>query len=202
MRRTLRLGIFTLLAVCRDGAERLPNATRIMPLGDSITQAESGHDSYRRPLFKTLELEGYEVDFVGSLRSNHGGWPPRPDFDLDHEGHWGWRVDQILEELEGWVATAEPDVVLVHLGSNDVFQGQSVASTLDELSRLIDAVRRARPEAAILVARILSTIHPDPNRSIEELNDGISRLASKSTERSRVSIVDFTGFDPGRMTYD
>jgi hypothetical protein len=176
---------------------------RIMPLGDSITQADSEHDSYRRPLFKTLELEGRSVDFVGSLSSNYRGGPPRPDFDLDHEGHWGWRVDEILEEIGGWVEQEEPDVLLVHLGSNDVFQDQSVSSTLDELARLIDVVREARPDADFLVARIIPTANSSRNRTIRELNASISSLESKSTERSAVTIVDhFTGFDPGRMTYD
>jgi hypothetical protein len=176
---------------------------RIMPLGDSITQADSEHDSYRRPLFKTLELEDRSVDFVGSLSSNYRGGPPRPDFDLDHEGHWGWRVDEILEEIGGWVEREEPDVLLVHLGSNDVFQDQSVSSTLDELARLIDVVREARPDADFLVARIIPTANSSRNRTIRELNASISSLESKSTERSAVTIVDhFTGFDPGRMTYD
>jgi lysophospholipase L1-like esterase len=174
-----------------------------MPLGDSITQADSEHDSYRRPLFKSLELEGWSVDFVGSLSSNYRGGPPRPDFDLDHEGHWGWRVDEILEDVRRWVLADEPDVLLVHLGSNDVFQDQSVSSTLDELSRLIDVVREARPDAAFLVAQVIPTSNGSRNRTIRELNAGISSLASKSTERSRVWIVDhFTGFDPARMTYD
>jgi lysophospholipase L1-like esterase len=180
-----------------------PRPLRIMPLGDSITQADSEHDSYRRPLFKSLELEGRSVDFVGSLSSNYRGGPPRTDFDLDHEGHWGWRVDEILEDVRRWVLEEEPDVLLVHLGSNDVFQDQSASSTLDELSRLIDVVREARPDAAFFVARIIPTTNASRNRNLRELNASIASLASKSTERSKVTIVDHAaGFDPARMTYD
>src|SRR5262245_54038543 len=68
---------------------------RIMPLGDSITQADASHDSYRRPLWKSLQSGGYLVDFVGSSSMNHMGGPPVRDFDADHEGHWGWRADEI-----------------------------------------------------------------------------------------------------------
>jgi predicted small lipoprotein YifL len=39
---------------------------RIMPLGDSITEAEAGHNSYRRVLWKRLNGAGCSVDFVGS----------------------------------------------------------------------------------------------------------------------------------------
>jgi GDSL-like Lipase/Acylhydrolase family len=180
-----------------------PAPTRVMPLGDSITQADSEHDSYRRPLFKSLELGGRSVDFVGSLSSNYRGGPPHPDFDPDHEGHWGWRADEILGEIRGWAEAEQPDVLLVHLGSNDVFQGQSVSSTLDELARIIDAVREERPDAAFLIAQIIPTTNASRNRALGELNAGISSLAAKSTERSKVRTVDqFTGFDPGRMTYD
>ena len=97
----------------------------------------------------------HAVDFVGSLRSRH----PRPDFDRDHEGHWGWRVDQVLEEVRDWVAAEEPDILLIHLGSNDLFQGQSVSSTLEELEELVDAVRESRPNAMFLVAQIIPTSH-------------------------------------------
>ena len=212
-----RILLLALLTACGNGSESqttpvMPAAAaeatatrplRVMPLGDSITQADSEHDSYRRPLSKSLELEGRSVDFVGSLSSNYRGGPPHPDFDPDHEGHWGWRADEILEEIRGWAEAEEPDVVLVHLGSNDVFQDQGVSSTLDELSRLIDAVREARPNTAFLIAQIIPTINSSRNRTIRDLNDGISALESKSTEWSKVRIVDqFTGFDPGRMTYD
>jgi hypothetical protein len=209
--------LLVVLAGCGNASERrttpaspastttIPAAApvRIMPLGDSITQADSEHDSYRRPLFKSLELEGWSVDFVGSVSTNYRGGPPRRDFDPDHEGHWGFRVDEILEDVRRWVLAEEPDVLLIHLGSNDIFRDQSVSSTLDELSRLIDVVREARPDATFLVAQIIPTTNSTRNRTLRELNALIASLASKSTERSRVAIVDhFTGFDPGRMTYD
>src|SRR5262245_49058971 len=96
-------------------------ATRIMPLGDSITQGNTATDSYRRPLWKRFQDARLDVDFVGSQRDNNGGPPPAADFDLDHEGHWGWRADEILGSIDGWAAAARPDVVLVHRGSNDGF---------------------------------------------------------------------------------
>lgn len=175
-----------------------------MPLGDSITQGDSEHDTYRRPLWKSLEADGFGVDFVGSTRNNHRGPPPRDDFDRDHEGHWGWRVDEILERIRAWVVSAEPDIILVHLGSNDVFQGQSVGSTIDELGELIDAVRASRPEATFLLAQIIPTSMANANAGIRELNRRIPALArSKSTATSPVIVVDqFSGFDPSRQTYD
>jgi hypothetical protein len=181
-----------------------PEPTRMMPLGDSITQADAEHDSYRRPLWRALRAAGRSVDFVGSQRAHHRGGPPNPDFDLDHEGHWGWRVDEILERLPRWVADHEPDVLLVHLGSNDLFQGESVESTLGELEALVAAVRAVEPEAVLLLAQILTTTTEAANRRIRELNARLPDLAARlTTPASPVLVVDHaSGFDPARMTYD
>ena len=181
-----------------------PEPVRIMPLGDSITQGDSDHDTYRRPLWLSLRAEGYEVDFVGSLRVNHRGPPPSRDFDLDHEGHWGFRVDEILDRVRGWAESGRPDVVLVHLGSNDVFQDESLSSTLEELRAVIQAIRGVRPECTFLLAQIIPTRNAGANRGIRELNDAIPELAgSLSTSVSPVLVVDqFTGFDAATQTYD
>ena len=112
-------------------------------------------------------------------------------------------MDEILEDIAGWVEAEEPDVLLVHLGSNDDFQDQSVSSTLDELARIVGTVREERPDTTFLIAQIIPTTNSSRNRTIRELNAGISSLTSMSTERSKVTIVDqFTGFDPRRMTHD
>ena len=46
------------------------------------------------------------------------------DFDINHEGHWGWRADEVLAKIDGWAEQTTPDIVLVHLGSNDILQKQ------------------------------------------------------------------------------
>ena len=175
-----------------------------MPLGDSITQADAEHDSYRRPLWKSLQADGFNVDFVGSETTHHRGGPPHKDFDMDHEGHWGWRVDEILERAASWAETHRPDVVLIHLGSNDIFQQQSIESTISELGELIDAIRAVRPNTTFLLAQILPTTTPAATSRIIDLNSQIPRLAaSKSTGDSTVIVVDhFTGFDAATETYD
>ena len=78
-----------------------PAVLRILPLGNSITQGKFDLRSYRYALWKKLTDEGILFDFIGSMRTNHKGSPKWPkykgkSFDTDHEGHWGWRVDEIL----------------------------------------------------------------------------------------------------------
>ena len=63
-----------------------------MPLGDSITRGwfgSVGHWGYRKPLYDNLSREGFNFDFVGSYVD--GSFP-----DPNHEGHDGWRADEIL----------------------------------------------------------------------------------------------------------
>ena len=75
-----------MLSLCASMAA-LAEPTRIMPLGDSITDNDA-YSSYRRPLWKRLQQANRSVDFVGTRQG-----PFHNDFDYDHEGHAGWRID-------------------------------------------------------------------------------------------------------------
>jgi len=198
--RQLRLAIaFSVL-----GAAALCDADpcRIMPLGNSITHADSSHDSYRRELWHRLEARGFDVDFVGSMSSNFGGGPPTKDFDLDHEGHWAWRADEILGEVRAWADTHLPDIVLLHIGTNDILQSQSVSSTVNDIDAIIQNLRIANPDVVILLAKIIP--HSLPNTPVNGLNNEIPGLASrKDRPESPVIVVDqHTGFNPNNDLYD
>jgi lysophospholipase L1-like esterase len=181
-----------------------PRPVRIMPLGDSITQASPRYDSYRRSLWLQLRQAGYEVDFVGSHQTHFEGPAPRQDFDQDHEGHWGWRVDEILSQLSSWTRSSRPDIVLVHLGTNDIAQGQSIDSTVQELRSLVQVLRQVNPRVTVLLAQIIPLWGSEAR--MQQLNQKIAQLAQElNTEASRVLAIDqFTGFDPvtGQDTYD
>jgi lysophospholipase L1-like esterase len=178
---------------------------RIMPVGDSITEASGSRNSYRRPLWHSLNDAGYDINFVGSQSGNRDGQVPNPDFDTDHEGHWGWRADRFLNNnnIRNWATTHRPDVVLIHLGTNDIFNGQSVSGTINEISQIIDEMRSVNPDIIVLVAQIIPT--SDPGRpSLDPFNDAIPGLvASKNTSRSPVRLVDQnSGFNASVDTYD
>jgi len=72
------------------------STTRIMPLGDSITESFAPYDSYRYYLWTSLQNSGFrDIDFVGSQHGVLGGEPANENFDQDHEGHPGWTTDQL-----------------------------------------------------------------------------------------------------------
>ena len=178
---------------------------RVMPIGDSITEASGSRNSYRRPLWHSLNDAGYEINFVGSRNGNRDGQVPNPDFDTQHEGHWGWKADRFLNNnnILNWAQTHQPDVALIHLGTNDIFNGQSVSSTIAEIGQIIDVLRSVNPNIRILVAQIIPT--SDPGRpSLDPFNAAIPALvSSKNTARSPVRVVDQnSGFNASVDTYD
>jgi acyl-CoA thioesterase I len=179
---------------------------KIMPLGDSITQGNRSNVSYRRPLWKLLKSQGYAVDFVGSLKTQQDGevWEKDRDFDLDHEGHWGWRVDEVLAHLDGWVKAVKPDIALIHLGTNDLTQQQDMKETVAELKQVVMKLRSANPKVKVLMAQVIPLLGNEAK--CKELNGLIAALARQiTTKQSPVVAVDqFTGFraEPGKDTYD
>lgn len=121
---------------------------RIMPLGDSITWGvgSAATNSYRTDLYWRLAGAGIPVDFVGSMRS---GQSPDPD----NEGHKGWTIAQIAEHVDDWMAAYRPDVVLLHIGTNDMVRG--VADAPLQLDALLDRIAADRPGVQVFVAKIV-----------------------------------------------
>lgn len=179
-------------------------SVRIMPLGDSITQGFRGHDSYRRGLWLRLKEAGAKVDFVGSLKENYGGMPRHTDFDMDHEGHWGWRADQVLARVDKWAAKNVPDIVLLHLGTNDIGGGQDIEETVGEIEEIITTIRKHNPKVKVLLAQIIPLANEGMNERIKKFNEQLKNLAeSICTEESPAILVNhFDGFDSQTDTYD
>ena len=206
----LSLLLSTVLIACNTSTEDSTDAIRIMPLGDSITQADSQHPGYRYPLWKLLKSGGYNFDFVGSLSSNHRGENPVQSFDTDHEGHWGWRADQILNGFPGtgnlndFLNKNAPDIVLLHLGSNDVFRGESIQEIEADLTKIINEIVSTNKDVIILIAQILPVADSLTNQRIGVLNEAISHLPSKTgiSEKQLFVVNQFEEFNPQTDTYD
>lgn len=133
-----------------------------MPLGDSITygtgstscNGPGGCAGYRYPLHNILISGNIPFDFVGSQVS---GPPNLPD--RDHEGHPGWRIDQIANHVATWLIQYTPDVVILHIGTNDIVQNHDLANAGQRLGDLIDLMLTVSPDTYIFLAYIV----PIPN---------------------------------------
>lgn len=164
------------------------NAVRIMPLGDSITEGVNSYryGGYRVVLSQLCQAEGWHVQFVGSQQSG----PPNLA-DKHHEGHSGWRIDQISAHIVPWLQKAQPQVILLHIGTNDLRQGYSVAVALDRLDYLIDQISTIQPNAIILVAQIVPQGDSAINKKVVQYDNAIPALvAQKVVLGQKVEYVD------------
>ena len=179
------------------------DSVRIMPLGDSITQGY-GLPSYRHKLSELLLDQQCRFNFVGS----ENGPDPAPGdtsaFDRDHEGHSGWRTDQIENSLPVWIADNQADWVLIHLGTNDILQGESVYEAAQNLADMIDILRARNPGIGILLAQIIP-IRAKNETVVIELNQEIAGLVDSKSQPgvSPLLLVDhYTGYDSPTMNRD
>jgi lysophospholipase L1-like esterase len=179
------------------------DAVRIMPLGDSITGSPG---CWRALLWNQLQDTGHtNIDFVGTLGPQGCGQP----YDGDNEGHGGALVTTVADQnqLPGWLSATNPDVVLMHFGTNDVWSGRPTSTIIAAYDTLVDQMRADNPGMTVLVAQIIpmdaSACRTCP-QGVVDLNAAIPSWATgKTTAQSPVVVVDqWTGFSTSTDTYD
>jgi hypothetical protein len=182
---------------------------KILPLGDSITRGgaavDSPYPSYRYLLWNYLKTGGYDVDFIGSTT-----YPTFSSFSFDqeHEGHRGYTTGMELNgdpsddpegKLSTWLNQYTPDIVLLHIGTNDVLQQVNLTERLSNVDQIIDTLRAANPDVKILLAQIIPTSDAFRNSNSELIafDRALPGLAAgKNTTQSPVIVVDmYTGYD-------
>lgn len=178
-------------------------ATKIMPLGDSITGSPG---CWRALLWTRLQNAGYtNIDFVGSQPPQGCAVP----YDGDSEGHGGILATNMADQnqLPAWLTATNPDIVMMHLGTNDVWSGRATSVTLAAFTTLVNQMRANNPNMKIIVAQILP-MNPSGcstcAQGVIDLNAAIPAWASSlSTAQSPISVVDqWTGFNTATDTAD
>ncbi len=182
---------------------------KVLPLGDSITDSILGNPSYRRPLWHQLNTAGYNVDFVGRPNYRHTTVPPELlDYDIDHEGHSGFEADQIENSISAWLGGFTADVVLLHIGTNDLDRGpgrgelvgDTINETLTEIDGIIQKLRAQNSTIVVILAKIIPMRHYDTAIFNDEIDAFVS---ARTTVFSPIVVVDqYTGFDAIADTYD
>ena len=183
---------------------------RIMPLGDSITAGGLG--SYRRHLGELLRANGRTFDFVGSRSSG-------PMADNQHEGHNGWWPQHLVEghprdidhgTLHAWLPTAEPDIVLLHIGSNGLSDdmlaydpamtgfGRQVA----DVRTVLDVLYAHNPDMQVLVATIIGRRDPgEADTWIAEFNRQLEGMVQAYGQPEQLHLVAMQGLLDHRPDY-
>jgi lysophospholipase L1-like esterase len=173
---------------------------KIMALGDSITGSPG---CWRALLWQ--KLPAARVDFVGTLPGQGCGFT----YDGENEGHGGYLATNVANQdlLVGWLAATDPDVVIMHFGTNDVWSNLSPGTITAAFTRLVTQMRAANPTMKIGVAQIIPM---NPSNCAEcgaravALNAAIPAWAAGlTTTASPITVIDqWTGFDPATDTYD
>lgn len=178
---------------CNSVQVRPNQTTKIMPLGDSLTQGVLNQSSYRPFLYQSLQRSGCNVDMVGSLFGSTKGDPA--GVDSNHEGHSEIRTDEIANRVTSWAQAAQPDVVLLFAGTNDRFRFYADFQTVDNLVEIVRNLRSVNPNVVVLVGDIIPLRPSDSSATwqqggVERTNPWLPDMVQAlSTNRSPVDLV-------------
>jgi lysophospholipase L1-like esterase len=138
---------------------------KILPLGDSITHGFGSSDDagYRSQLFKLAVAANQNITFTGS-QSNGPSTVSGKTFPKNHEGHDGYTVESgystygtpgISSLIPSPAFSTAPDIVLLHIGTNDLTSSNAKSTTSDRLDSLITKIVGVAPDALVVVAKLI-----------------------------------------------
>jgi len=154
-------------AGCGGSGSISDGSVRIMCLGDSITAGYTDNPEwnvpfehgYRSGLYSLLVDAGYDIEFVGESPEPWDGRfelpRNRPTLDLrgvgqdKHRGYGGWSIDDLNQEIEGFVESDKPDVILLMIGINGID-----AHSPAQLESLVQRILATAPGVDLIVAQI------------------------------------------------
>lgn len=201
---------------------------RVMAVGDSITQ---GFDDNRLHVPGVGNVGAWRywfwheraeklgacgpIDMVGEW-TTYNNWTagagklPGADTDQHHHAAAGSQINGVVRDriyYNGAIEKAQPDVMLLLLGTNDLFNFNTPRDTpekaRDDMNALIDLIRSKKPDTALL----LMGVNPrggSKDAAVTKLNGYYQTIAAtRDTATSPIEYVDgFTGFDLAADTID
>jgi len=194
-----------LVGAIASGALAAP--VKVLPLGDSITfgcgdgcngggcEAQCGltYDrgcmaGYRADLWRKLS-PGSNISkdwvFLGSMENGP------EDIDRHHESHPGWKIEGLEEVLDKSFIMG-PDVILLHLGTNNMGVGlQSPNVALNHMDRMLDRIFAGLPNVRVLLSTLIGTRPIYGGWSHAEFNAGLRVMVRDGQDAGRnIELVD------------
>ena len=169
---------------------------RILPLGDSLTYDNNHQDiddkprpiskryAYRGPLWKMLKDAKVDFDFVGTKKA---GKDYAEGFDTDNDGYPGEDSFQIAERTYKIMEATQPDVVLLHVGTNDHgAKMEGVNKILDDIDIFEESNSK---DVRVFVALIVDRRESDGQ--IKFFNGNLKKLIQRRWEKGdMLTLVD------------
>ncbi|HET9953785.1 MAG TPA: SGNH/GDSL hydrolase family protein [Polyangiaceae bacterium] len=169
---------------------------KVLPLGDSITDGIGFSGGYRVELFHLANTDKKSITYLGGSMNG----PSQVDgvtFPKNHEGHSGWTIQQIDNIVPSPALQTTPHIILLHIGTNDMYQTPSGAP--DRLSTLIDQIVMAAPEALLVVAKIIP--FPQQSGQVTTFNTGVGTVVDAKIKAGKhlILVDQFTGFPTSEL---
>jgi lysophospholipase L1-like esterase len=142
-------------------------------------------NGFRYGLRNQLIYGGNPVNMIGSVQSGNMA-------DNDVEGWPGYTIDQVASMAENSISN-KPNVILLHVGTNDMIQNNDVANAHNRLATLIDRLISAIPDVTI----IASTLLPNGNSGVQPRADVYNKniagiVKSRQAAGKKILHVDFS----------
>ena len=160
---------------------------RILPLGASIVYGlmSSSGNGFRYALRNQLVDKGNPVRFVGS---NHSG----SMIDNECEAWPGYTIDQVAEKAELSIPS-QPNLVLLHVGTNDAVQNLDIENAGDRLGSLIDRLFDAIPGVTVVASTLLPNGNSKTQANVEIYNRKIPDVVQmRQADGKQIVYVDFS----------
>ncbi len=162
---------------------------KILPLGDSITDGIGTNTTgggYRVELFNQAVMAGKKITFVGGSMNGPMMVAMEP-FPRNHEGHSGWTISQIDGIVPSPALTPKPHIILLHIGTNDMYQMPNGAP--DRLGTLIDGILSELPDSLLVVSTIIP--FPQQDNTVKTFNSAVPGLVKMRADAGKhILLVD------------
>lgn len=212
----LALGLLVLVPAPRALAA---SATKIMIVGDSISQGSAGDFTWRYRLWKHLEAtapgattfvgdRNYLFDNIGDVQGSHAY--ADPNFNTNHHALWGRPIVLEKDTIAGVVRSTGAQVLCVLLGINDlVWYGETPAQAEANMETLIQNARSANPHLTFVIGHVMdrgdifngTLLNQDTASQLSSLYDSMASRLSTGASRIVTAQTD-AGWDPLKLTWD
>ncbi|OQE20839.1 hypothetical protein PENFLA_c015G05284 [Penicillium flavigenum] len=172
-----------------------PFPLRVLPLGASITMGYKSADGngYRKWLRQQLRYVGWDVDMVGTRKSG-------TMHDNDHDGHIGWRIDQIASHAKV-IIPQQPNVILINAGTNDALQKYKVDTAGKRMDSLLTYLFDNIPNTTIILST-LTFNGKEPLLSTEINKQYLELAAKRRAQGESLVVADMSSFIQWKQLVD
>ncbi|PKS10949.1 hypothetical protein jhhlp_002708 [Lomentospora prolificans] len=147
---------------------------RILPLGASIVWGlgSTKGNGFRKPLRDQLRFHEFKVNMVGSKVNGDMA-------DNNVEAVRGYRIDQVQDQLLPLAVDYQPNIVLIHAGTNDCDQDHEMDKAKERMSSLLDRIFEKIPDTTVVLSTLIQSRKDTIERHRTNFNEDIRNLVKE-----------------------